>query len=201
MPTVTDLCNLALARLGESATITDIAPPDGSVQAEHCAMFYPVARDAVLELMRPRFAIRRATLALLDRDAHGWQYCYAAPAGLLSVLALLPASAKSGAATQPFIRESDEDGTPLILADTEGAALSYVGREEDPGKFSPLFTDALAWRLASDLAGPLLKGDAGAAQAKSCYQSFLYVLGVGRQNEANQQRSTPEHVVPWIGGR
>ena len=44
------ICNLALSHLGDAANIASIDPPEGSAQAEHCATFYPIARDSLLEM-------------------------------------------------------------------------------------------------------------------------------------------------------
>jgi hypothetical protein len=201
MPSVVDVCNLALARLGESATVSDISPPDGSVQAEHCAAFYPIARDSVLQMHAWGFASKRARLGLLDVESFGWSFAYAAPSDALAILSILPPASRSGDRTQPFARISDADGGPIILTDCHDATVHYISRAEDPNKYSPLFVDALSWRLASDLAGPLLKGDAGAAQAKSMYQSFLFVLGTAKVSDASQQRIEQAHTPAWIGGR
>ena len=46
MASVADICNMALGHLGDSATVASIDPPEGSAQAEHCARFYPMVRDA-----------------------------------------------------------------------------------------------------------------------------------------------------------
>ena len=43
MATEVDICNLALAHLGDDATIATIKPPEGSAQAEKAARFYPIA--------------------------------------------------------------------------------------------------------------------------------------------------------------
>ncbi len=51
MPSVVDLCNLALAYLGDDATVASIDPPEGSAQAEHCQRFYPIARDTLLQML------------------------------------------------------------------------------------------------------------------------------------------------------
>ena len=37
-----------LGHIGDAATVSSINPPEGSAQAEHCARFYPIARDALL---------------------------------------------------------------------------------------------------------------------------------------------------------
>ena len=56
MATEVDICNLALAHLGDDATIASINPPEGSAQAEKAARFYPIARNTLLELHSWNFA-------------------------------------------------------------------------------------------------------------------------------------------------
>lgn len=201
MASEVDICNLALARLGDNATVASIDPPEGSAQAEHCARFYPMARDSLLEMHAWKFATRRVLLAQLTTDTWNWSFAYAEPTGVLKLLAVLPASASSDADTQEYEAETDGNGTPIILTDQEGASLRYVAHVTDTTVFSPLFVDALAWLLASYLAGPVLKGDAGAAMAKACLQSFMLALSNAKVSDANQRKVRPEHKPDWIAGR
>ena len=201
MASEVDICNLALARLGDNATVASIDPPEGSSQAEHCARFYPVARDSLLEMHAWKFATRRVLLAQLTTDTWNWTYAYAEPTGVLKLLAVLPASAASDADTQEYEAETDGNGARIILTDQEGASLRYVAHVTDTTVFSPLFVDALAWLLASYLAGPVLKGDAGAAMAKACLQSFMLALSNAKVSDANQRKVRPEHKPDWIAGR
>ena len=201
MASEVDICNLALARLGDNATVASIAPPEGSAQAEHCARFYPVARDSLLEMHAWKFATRRVLLAQLTTDTWNWSFAYAEPTGVLKLLAVLPASASSDADTQEYEAETDGNGARIILTDQEGASLRYVAHVTDTTVFSPLFVDALAWLLASYLAGPVLKGDAGAAMAKACLQSFMLALSNAKVSDANQRKVRPEHKPDWIAGR
>ena len=62
MATEVDICNLALAHLGDDATIASIKPPEGSAQAEKAARFYPIARDTLLDMHTWNFAMKRATI-------------------------------------------------------------------------------------------------------------------------------------------
>lgn len=201
MASEVDICNLALAHLGDNATVASIDPPEGSAQAEHCARFYPVARDSLLEMHAWKFATRRVLLAQLTTDTWNWSFAYAEPTGVLKLLAVLPASAASDADTQDYEAETDGNGTPIILTDQEGASLRYVAHVIDTTVFSPLFVDALTWLLASYLAGPVLKGDAGAAMAKACLQSFMLALSNAKTSDANQRKVRPEHKPDWIAGR
>jgi hypothetical protein len=201
MASEVDICNLALARLGDNATVASIDPPEGSAQAEHCARFYAVARDSLLEMHAWKFATRRVLLAKLTVPSWDWSFAYAEPTGALKLLGVLPAAASNDAETQPYEAESDATGAAIILTNQEGASLRFVARVTDTTKFSPLFVDALAWLLASYLAGPVLKGDAGAAMAKACLQSFMLAFSNARVSDANQRKVRPEHTPAWIAGR
>jgi hypothetical protein len=201
MASVVDICNLALARLGDNATVASIDPPEGSAQAEHCARFYPIARDSLLETHPWKFALRRARLARLAGDSWNWSFAYACPADAITLLAVLPPEAASDADTQEFEVEAGADGHARILTHQAHACLRYVLRATDPSAYSPLFVDALAWLLASYLAGPVIKGDAGGAMAKTCLQSFLLAVSNARVSDANQRKARPEHTPAWIAGR
>ena len=201
MSSVIDICNLALSHLGDTATVASIDPPEGSAQAEHCSRFYPVARDAMLELFNWKFATRRATLALLTADSWDWNYAYGKPADALKILAVLPANASSDDESAEFDIESDTSGTTVILTDEEGASLKYIALVTDTIVFPPLFVMALSWQLASLLAGPILKGDAEAAEAKRYAGLAQAYLAQAAQSDANQRKVRPVHTPDWMAAR
>lgn len=221
MAAVIDICNLALAYLGDTATVVEITPPEGSVQAEHCARFYPIARDSLLEMHTWDFATRRVKLAeYLPNVWPQWRHAYSQPTTALNLLAVLPPDAmddytvsppprpfngESPAAVsympQPFACERNYKGDQIILTNQSDAILRYTGRVDDPNMFSPLFVTTLAYHLASMLAGPLLKGDAGAAQAKACAQMVLVYLAKARESDSGQRRIRPQQNVPWMAAR
>jgi len=196
-----DICNLALARLGDEATVTSIKPPEGSVQAEHCARFYPLARDCLLQMHPWTFAVREQTLAPLTLHVQGWTHCYAQPADTLTVLAVLPVHNMQPAARTTFVTQIDATGQTVILTNEPNARVRCVARITDSTKFSPLFTDALAWLLASYLAGPVIKGDEGAAHARACLQGFNATFAQARLADANQRHVVPEHKPAWMAAR
>jgi hypothetical protein len=196
-----DICNLALARLGDAATVTSIDPPEGSAQAEHCARFYPVARDAMLEMHAWKFATRRVLLAQLATDTWNWSYAYAQPSEALKLLAVIPATAANDAESKDYEAETTADGAPIILTNQEDASLRFIARVTDSEAFSPLFVDALGWLLASYLAGPVLKGEEGAKMARACLQNFAVTVSNAKISDANQRRVRPEHTPAWMAGR
>ena len=62
MSSVVDICNIALSRLGDRATVTSIDPPEGSAQADHCRRFYPIALKTILATYNWSFATTRKEL-------------------------------------------------------------------------------------------------------------------------------------------
>lgn len=201
MASEVDICNLALAHLGDSATVASIDPPEGSAQAEHCQRFYPIARDSLLEMHNWKFATRRVRLALLDTDSWNWAYAYAEPADAMKIVSILPPGATPIEPTADYETMSNSDGDALILTDLEEATALYAAEITDTTKFSPLFITTLSWHLASMLAGPVIKGDVGAAEAKRCQQMMAQYLAQARVSDANQRKVEVDHMPNWIGSR
>lgn len=201
MASVVDIVNLALSHLGEDATVSSIDPPEGSAEAEHAAMFYPQARDALLEMHEWRFATKRVLLALTASDTFEWSYAYALPANMLRALAVLPETASAEDDGEDFDQQLDADDVQIILTNCEDASLKYTARVTDTTRFPPLFVETLAWLLAAHLAGPLIKGEQGRAVAKGCLQMFTAFLTQAKVSDANQKKVQPTHTPGWIGGR
>lgn len=217
------ICNLALAHLGDVASVSSIVPPDPSVQAGYCAQFYPIARDALLEMHTWGFATVNASLALLSNVPRTeWAYAYTQPSDAVNLLGVLASDAQDDYSTgfpaaypgmvigfplvgsytpQPYSAEALVDGTEIILTNQANAVLRYTRIVTDPTKFSPLFTTTLSWLLASYLAGPILKGDAGVAAAQAAYKTFLMDFKEATESDANQRRINPLQAVPWVAGR
>lgn len=205
MATETDICNLALAALGDEATVTSIDPPEGSAQADHCAQWYPVARDAVLELHDWKFASRRAVGTPAASPSTSWSYAYVKPAGALRIRAVLPPGVTSDYQQaginneQPFDIETLDDGTEVIVTDQPEAVLRYTVRSVDAGRMPPLVVQTVVRMLASYLAGPVLKGDTGRNESRAQLQLMQAWLAKAQTSDANQQhqevRLVPAHLA------
>ncbi len=196
-----EICNLALGHLGDTATVASIDPPEGSAQAEHCARFYPIARDMLLQAHGWNFATRRIQLAQMAEVPYGWAYAYARPEGALDVFDIQFQNTMDFAQpSYPFVCESDADGNEVIYTDVENAVARYIVRIADTTKFPPLFTLALSWQLAGMLAGPVLKGDVGAAEAKRCAQMAQAYLSEAKVADARQRRVPLVHSASGIVG-
>lgn len=222
MASEVDICNLALSQLGDSATVSAINPSDGSAQADHCARFYPIARDAMLEMHSWGFSTVRVSLALLTDTWPEWAYAYACPNDALNTLAVLAPDATDDYSTglvlsetvygnintgtgiytpQEYASESDANGNQIIYTNQVNATLRYTRRVTDPTKFSPLFIQGLSTLLASHLAGPVLKGELGRSESKALLQVFTMWLAKATVSDANQQRKSVKQSVAWMAGR
>lgn len=201
MASAVDICNLALARLGDVATVAAIDPSEGSAQADQCARFYPIARDSLLELHGWKFNTRRVALSSLSIDLHNWAYAYAEPTGCLRVLKVIASTDESSAVGWPFETETDEDGRSLIRTNMADAEAVCTFRVTDPAKFSPLFVDALGWLLASYLAGPIIKGEEGRAESRRMLQEFRLVMAQATGSDANQRKLDIIHSPAWVEAR
>ena len=222
MATEVNICNLALAHLGDDATIASLSPPEGSAQAEKAARFYPIARDSLLEMHTWNFAAKRANLALTTNNLAQWDYAYVAPTDMMSPVAVIAPTAQNDYATRMSAGDTPGGITsnyaPTIVAgqytpqqfaiegttiytNVETAMLRYQAFVTESDKFSPLFVMTLSWHLASMLAGPIIKGDQGAAEAKRCTQVMVSYLTTEKQSDNLQRDITVEHIVPWTSGR
>lgn len=217
MTTAVAISNLALSHLGDDATVANLDPPEGSAQAEHCAQFYPIARDALLEMYPWNFAMRRATLALLDEEpVSQWRYGYALPSNVLGVFAvqgpedtddlmsphLGPLAAVNG--VNDFEIEGLVDGTRVLYTNVADARIRFTVSVTVTTFFPPLFTVALSYFLASFLAGPVLKGETGRTVAQAMLNTSMGFMTTARTQDAKQRRANrvrDAHVAPWMGSR
>ena len=223
MASEVDISNLALALLGDAATVSSLTPPEGSAQASHCARFYPIARDALLEMSTWGFSTTRVQLAAVANNFSQWAYAYQAPSDMVNTIAVLPVDAaddysarfvtgytpfgtsNSGVGVyepQPYALEYDPDlGVEVILTNQDSAVLRYTRTVTDTTLFSPTFVATLSYFLASYLAGPLIKGDAGMAVSAAMNKKAMEMLTISRPSDANQGMVRAAQSTPWIMGR
>lgn len=203
---VIDICNLALSRLGDRATVASIDPPEGSAQADHCARFYPIARDVALEAHAWGFnTVRLTQAAVLVNPQPGWLYAYAKPDDCIKVLKVIPSIYVDEwwlCDSAAYTRELEElTGQEIILTDVAEATIVYQRTIEDTNIFPPQFVSALAWLLASYLAGPVIKGDAGRKAGQTCYNAWMTEMRQAASLDANQSKKRRNHIPDAMRAR
>jgi hypothetical protein len=198
LASVVDIANLALAHLGDEATVSSISPSDGSAQADHCARFYPIARDALLEMHDWNFARRRVALTeTANTPPDTWAYEYAYPNSCLRLLYLL---AEDGDETKPrqYLQGTDSSGNKVIWTNEENATALYTHAITDTTKFTGLFVNCLSWLLASYLAGPITKD----MKVKDAMMKvFEREFGRAAMASANANDNPQPHTPDWVSIR
>lgn len=198
MSSVIDICNMALFRIGNSIRIDDLE--ENSTAARICKQFYESCRDFVLRADCDwGFATAFAQLAEVASNPNPeYPYAYAVPNDCMRVRRIVnpvfpqgvwPAGMDCHMPEIPRIPFRIINGTSqrLICTNVSPATLEYTLKVESPEMFDPVFVSALAWYLASQVAGPLAK-DAGIASACAAeYKSEVLIAAAAALNEGVTQ--------------
>lgn len=201
MSSEVDICNMALAHIGASARVTSIDPPDGSAEATHCARFFYPARDSMLESPWT-FNLRRAAGVLVSTETDSqWDYLFAYPSDALTVLEVLPAGVSEDAEYSVPFKVEMAGNAQVVATDEPDVVIRYAALVTDAQLFSPTFVIATAWMLASMLAGPIVRGDAGAALAQRCLQMAEMFRGKAATSNAKQRQGRAKHIPSFIRAR
>lgn len=210
MTTPIDICNSALRRIGISQPIASF--DEHSKAARMCRPIYDQRLDMILREMPWNFALKFVGLAEVPgTKPPGWGYQYRMPSDCAMVHRLtfkagdrwrgeyrayrqLPINEWLGYGVpedwnapwrirKPFRLAYDKEGT-LILANFPDAYLIYNARVTDPSLFDALFTDALTWGIAAELAMPMMVETSVLKMAQEEYDAALDKAGAATQNEA-----------------
>lgn len=203
MASVVQICNMALSHIGSEARVSSISPPDGSVEAGHCATFYDMARSELIEPGTWRFARKRALLAEVTNESDTWAYAYTLPSDCMRPLRVLTPGTALTVFNQDTLGYSsneeagadfDIEGDVLYTNEPE-AVLVYVRDVTDTTKFTPSFTSALSYLLASYLAGPILKGNEGTRVGDGMRERAMALADIAATASANAS-STSQAFIP-----
>jgi hypothetical protein len=156
MASITEIANLALSLIGESG-ISDIS--DTSDKASRtCATNFNQARDECLAMARWSFAKRQATVTKLTAaPSFEWAAAFELPVDFIRLCKIA-----GDDAWNPKEYFDVQGRTLLVNLDDEAATtlnIEYIRREEDPTLYSPLFVEALSYKLAHKIAKVLTDSD------------------------------------------
>jgi len=180
--TEVQICNMALGRI-KAQPIADLIT-DTTKSASTCRIFYEPLRDALLQEHPWAFAVARQPLAEVTVDNYSqYSYIYQLPVSpkCLAVLQVMTAAYNESAF--PFELEGD-----YIYSSEPSAVLKYIGQVTDPTYMDALFIDALAWRLASEMVGPLTGDPSAEPWAK--YERII-TKAWGADEQGKTERAVP----------
>lgn len=207
MASAVEICNLAMSFLGDSGSIAAIDPPDNSTASKMCAIYYPIAKSAMLEMHDWSFATKRQLLAKLSaEEPAGWRGIFAVPSDCMRIIRVRPNARQempswwTDKATW-FMEPNDANFEVMsgkLYTNAEDPVATYITSEVSEGYFSPTFVTAFAYYLAMEIAGSRVKGEEGQKLAAMLSKQFQVALSTAKTRDANQQRKQVSFTPSWI---
>lgn len=198
MASAVDIANIALSHIGADAVVTSLSPPDGSVEAGHCARFLPIARQAALVGANWSFARKRVVLATLTNDSSSWAYKYQVPSDCLRARKILALDDVDDPERNGAIFDKFGDA---LYTNQYQATLLYTTDVTDTTKYPADFVTALGMLLASYVAGPLIKGAEGMRIGKAWSDQAMDLMRQAAAYDANAARETSQFTPASITAR
>lgn len=195
MASETDICNLALGRLGEMCDMVDVN--ENSVYAAVAKRTYPIVRDALLERHAWNFATTRTRGQLVEEKPIGWKCMYQVPDNALRILSVYSEERGTWIEEEPWVFEMNGPYR-VILTNIEHAVIKYIQYTANADLYSPGFVDALAWHLAASIAGPIVKGETGMTVSTKLLQQAQYFERAAVQADVRQRRTIKYDPVDFI---
>lgn len=159
MTSMVSICNRALSKIGDEITILSV--DDATKPARYCKILYPETRDMVLSSYPWRFALKRYRLApSAEPPLFGFSSSFVLPVDCLRVWRV--------EGDIPYQVEGN-----CVLADTDVFCFVGISRIEDTTLFDPMFVEALALKMASELAVPLAASNSLKENLFKEYEEFV----------------------------
>jgi hypothetical protein len=148
MPSKTNVCNLAIAHLGEGKMIANV-DTDQSEEAAACRQVYELALRATLREYPWPFAKKIEALGLVETEPTAeWGYSYTLPPDCIRALRILSGDRNDDAQSKEPYWIMYGASSSLIYSDLAEADLEYVYFCEDVLRYPPDFIIALSYRIA-----------------------------------------------------
>ena len=191
-----DICNLALASLGNTRAISSMA--EQSTEAILCGRFYDMVRQSLLKLYPWGFATLTDDLTVTTETHDRYDFVYEYPEDCLRILSVHPAGDATASDYTVFSTQGDVAMIRRIATDVDDARITYVYDAQDCDTFPAEFVDALALLLASRLALPLAS-DGRMAQA--IYQQASIAIDTAKRMCALEQKEPPIRENKYMNAR
>lgn len=195
------ICNKALGRLGYKHKIAALT--DDTDAARACAMYYGGAVAYALRDFPWSFASKRVTLSTITSGTFtastvtNWGYAYGVPTDCAFAREIVGYRRPSAEQQVPFEIGLDTTGTMVLYTDMEEAELLYTSTVATETNYDPIFKDALAWRLAADIAP-----DLGLAQfVPAMMQMYARVISTAKARDHAEGVADPEPDCSFITSR
>ena len=182
MVSTTQIANKALDNIGYGP-INSLT--DNTKAASLANRLWPLVRDEVLRAHTWNFAVKRATTAP-DSAAPDWGYTYqhTLPTDLLRLVEILN------------MHEDDyQVEGRKILADSDTLRIRYIYQVEDTTLYDSCFVDAVAAKLAYEMAEQLTEST---AKKQSMLQAYDIAMESARKVDGMENPQTKFEEDPWL---
>ena len=177
----TDICNLALARVG-AQTIMDIDDAD-SKGARACKNAFEstvreVSRAGIWNTLKARASLAELSTA----PAFGWTKQFQLPTDFIRLFKLNGVDLDNDEPGEYFEIEGK-----VLLTDADTADIQYIAYKDDPNAYDPLMVDAIVVLLASKIAVPMRQDEAMATSLRAEFERVT--LPRARKTDGNEKKS------------
>ena len=201
--TSTQICNMALSRIGIREKIAALTPATTS-EAVECELHYETVVDRTLCQYPWTFATKRKTLVIIENNpTKEWRYRYEYPADCVSpryieatarnvpVDLMIKWQVEATDAVVPGLYYSDPSVSAAahrpwrksILTDETAPVLVYTSNSVPEDLYPGHFVNLLAWNLAVEIAMPLLSKPDVATMAMNAARVALLDARANALNE------------------
>ena len=198
MPTKTEIANKALFRLGQGQAIQNVET-DQSVEAGYIRTFYESARQEVLRQHTWGFAkgFRELVQTANEPRSRFFSFQFKYPNDVLRIIEIERATDNENVIQ--FERGFDNrSGDPVILTNVSDPVAIVTEDITKEKLFDPMFADALAYRLAIDIA-PLVTSDTTKQELMVQFLQRVIEQAKAVSSEESESRDRPQ--ADWIKGR
>lgn len=176
MASETEVCNVALARLG-SQRITSLS--DGSPNANYCNDLYDTERKALLRRYEWAFARKRASLpTVTGTPAWGFENAFQLPSDCLQLRAVRVTGSASQAGFGRRGIPYQVEGRTVVTNIGAPLDILYTVDVENVNDFDPLFFSLLAQQMAYQLARPVADDSAAMKRELLLEMESIYVAAI-----------------------
>lgn len=193
-----NVANVALVRVGHTKLLENLDGTD--VTSRTCKALLAHTRDMLLQARPWKFATLRRVLSASNESRSGWAYVYTLPADCLMARYIWGGvDAPTKGQEIPFRIESSRDlQGRVLITNYEAAELVYTAKVTEVPRWDPLFTEAVAMKMASDLAFGLAKKPALGAELA---RAFYIALGAAGAADGGHGQPSPSPVSEFESGR
>lgn len=192
MASTIDICNQALVKLGSTriASLTDDSKQAGALNA-----VYEVKLRAELAAYPWTFAMDRAEIpASSTAPAFGWAYAYPLPADFLRMVEV----GEYYVLYQPDITLFALEGRNILCDEGSPLRIRYTKYVSNAGLYPALFVEALACRLAAEVAEDLTQS---LSKREAAEQAYERAIRMARRANAIQLPPQPTPEDTWLLAR